>query len=464
MYEKAFFAIGFLLLISPLWDNLGFVKKIYVESLGCAKNQVDSELLITYALENGYERVEDAENADVIVVNTCGFIESAKEESINTFFSLGEVNPNAKIILAGCLAQRYGNEIELDEADAIFGNHDLSQFPALLKSLEEENQKVNIPEYPDPDRERDDRKVLLNYPRSAYLKISEGCNHCCNYCAIPIIRGPLRSRPFESVIKEASRLISEGIYEINIIAQDLGAYGLDLYGKSRFVDLMDALSSLDGDFVLRMLYIHPDTFPEGLIELAAERKKILPYFDIPFQHADPAVLKGMKRSGNTDIYASLIHRIREKVEGAVIRSTLMLGYPGEDRAAFEELLRFVDKAELDWMGSFLYSREEDTPAYEMRGEKEHNKANKIAAKWQKELEAKQSAITASRLERFVGNVYDALIEEKIEGEELAIGRIYAQAPDVDGLTVIMGRDMNPGDVVKVGIRAVRGVDLEGVKL
>ena len=213
-----------------------------------------------------------------------------------------------------------------------------------------------------------------------------------------------------------------------------------------------------------MLYIHPDTFPEGLIELTAEREKILPYFDIPFQHADPEVLRLMKRSGNTDVYASLIERIREKNSDAVVRSTLMLGYPGEDRAAFEELLRFVDKAQLDWMGSFLYSREEDTPAYEMRGEKEHNKAHKVAAKWQKELESAQSAITSARLERFVGNEYDALIEEKIEGEDLAIGRIYSQAPDVDGLTVIMGRDMNPGDIVRVGIRAVRGVDLEGVRI
>lgn len=452
------------MLILGLWANLCDVKKIYVESLGCAKNQVDSELLITYALENGFVRVEEVEEADVIVVNTCGFIESAKEESINTFFALKELKPDAKIILAGCLAQRYGAEMELEEAAAIFGNHDLSKFPEVLAKLGEEEPEVVIPEYPDPDRERDDRKVLLSFPRSAYLKISEGCNHCCNYCAIPIIRGPLRSRPIESVIREAERLISEGIYEINIIAQDLGAYGLDLYGKSRFVELMDKLSSLDGDFVLRMLYIHPDTFPEGLIELTAERKKILPYFDIPFQHADANVLKGMKRSGNTDIYASLINEIREKCEGAVVRSTLMLGFPGEDRRAFEELLRFVKLAKLDWMGSFLYSREEDTPAYDMRGEREHNKAHKIAAKWQKELEEAQSPITAARLDRFVGKVYDALIEEKVEGEDLAIGRIYSQAPEVDGLTVIMGRDMKPGDVVKVGIRAVRGVDLEGVKL
>lgn len=182
--------------------------KIYIESLGCAKNQVDSEILLTYAEENGYSKAESAEDADVIVVNTCGFIDSAKEESISTFFSLKEANPDAKIILAGCLAQRYGNEMELDEADAIFGNHDLSLFPSVLAGLE---KRVCIPEYPDPDRERDDRKELLGYPGSAYLKISEGCNHCCSYCAIPLIRGPLRSRPMEKVIAEAERLIASGV-------------------------------------------------------------------------------------------------------------------------------------------------------------------------------------------------------------------------------------------------------------
>ncbi len=438
------------------------MKKIYIESLGCAKNQVDSEILLSYALENDYTRTEEVGEADVIVVNTCGFIQSAKEESINTFFGLKEKNPGAKIILAGCLAQRYGKEMELEEADAIFGNHDLSLFPSLLESIEEEKREIVVPEYPDPDRERDDRKELLSFPRSAYLKISEGCNHCCSYCAIPIIRGSLRSRPFEAVVKEAERLIESGVYEINVVAQDLGAYGLDLYGKSRFVELMDTLSLLDGDFVLRMLYIHPDTFPLDLIGLVAERKKILPYFDIPVQHADKAVLKSMKRTGSGDEYAALFNKIREKNPDAVIRTTLMLGYPGEDRKAFEELLDFIDKAQSDWMGSFLYSREEDTPAYKMRNQKEHDKAQREAKKWQKELEEKQSAITEKRLERFVGREYTALVEEIIEGEELAIGRIYSQAPDVDGLTVIMGRGLKSGDKVRVGIRSVRGLDLEGI--
>lgn len=433
-----------------------------MESLGCAKNQVDSEILLSYAGESGYTRTDDVTEADVIVVNTCGFIESAKEESVNTFFALREKNPDAKIIMAGCLAQRYGKEMELEEADAIFGNHDLSYFPQVLEDVEKKERTVLVPEYPDPDRERDDRNELLSFPRSAYLKISEGCNHCCSYCAIPVIRGPLRSRPFEKVVKEAERLISTGVYEINVVAQDLGAYGLDLYGKSRFVELMDNLSSLPGDFVLRMLYIHPDTFPEELIDLVAKREKILPYFDIPVQHANHEVLLAMKRTGSGKVYGDLFGRIRKKNPDAVIRTTLMLGYPGEDRAAFEELLTFIEEAKPDWMGSFLYSREEDTPAYRMRNQKDHDKAQREAKKWQKELEEKQSDITQKSLERFVGRTYKALVEETIEGEDLAISRIYSQAPDVDGLTVIMGRGLKSGDVVNVGIRSVRGVDLEGI--
>lgn len=435
--------------------------KIYIESLGCAKNQVDSEILLTIALRKGYVRTDDPSQADVIVVNTCGFIESAKAESIDAFFSLHGANPDAKIVMAGCLSQRYGREMELDEADAIFGNHDLSRFSDVLDSLG--TREVVIPDYPDPDREADDRDVLLGYKGSAYLKISEGCNHCCSYCAIPVIRGPLRSRPMDRIIKDAEDLIARGVYEICVIAQDLGAYGTD-WGRPQFVELMDRLSSLPGDFVLRMLYIHPDTFPEGLIDLVRERKNILPYFDIPFQHADARVLRSMKRTGDRKIYTDLVRRIREALPDAVIRTTLMLGYPGEDRKAFDELLLFAKEAQFDWMGSFLYSREEDTPAYSMRDEAGHEKAHKIAARWQKELEKEQERITAERLQRFVGREYTALIEDRIEGEDLAIGRIYSQAPDVDGLTVIMGRGMATGDRVRVGITKVRGLDLEGVKI
>ncbi len=441
------------------------MKTIYLESLGCAKNQVDSEILLTYAIENGYERVDSPEKADVIVINSCGFIEDAKKESIEATLSMRNAYPDAKIILSGCLAERYGKEMDFEEADAIFGNHDLSKFPEVLKEVEDGDKGiVDIPEYPDPDRERDDRKVLLSRPRTAYLKISEGCNHCCAYCAIPLIRGPLRSRPMDKIIEEAERLISEGIYEINVIAQDLGAYGLDLYGKSRFVELMDRLSSLSGDFVLRMLYIHPDTFPLDLIDLARQRSRILPYFDIPFQHSSVKILRSMGRTGDTEKYLALVNKIRSAIPEAVIRTTIMLGYPGEDDGTFAEVKDFIRRAEFDWMGSFTYSREEDTPAYKLRNKKDHDKAHKEALKYQKELMAIQEEISQKRMARFVGKVERAIIEEKIEGEDLYFGRIYAEAADVDGLTVISAGALKPGDVVDVKIVKSMGFDLDAVAL
>ncbi len=439
------------------------MKKIYIESLGCAKNQVDSEVLLTIAKEKGYVRVTEAKDADLIFVNTCGFIESAKEESINTFFALKGAYPDAKIVLGGCLAQRYAEELELEEADAIFGNRDLAAFSDVLDSLDKgDDQIVLKPEYPDPDREKDEREEYLSMPRSCYLKISEGCDHRCSYCAIPIIRGGLRSRSEDRIIDEAKELIRKGFFEINLIAQDLGAYGTDFDGKSHFCDLLTKLASLEGDFRLRLLYIHPDTFPAELISIVKHSEKIIPYFDIPFQHSSERVLRKMRRFGNTEKYLALINRIRSEIPEAVIRTTLMLGFPGEEREDFDELLSFVRQARFDWMGSFLYSREEDTPAFDMRDEKAHEKAVKRAARWKNELEDLQSAITEERLQGFVGKKYTALVEENIQGEDLSIARIYSQAPEVDGLTVIMGEGIAPGDVVEVGIRAVRGVDLEAV--
>ena len=270
------------------------MKKIYIESLGCAKNQVDSEVLLTIAKEKGYVRVTEAKDADLIFVNTCGFIESAKEESINTFFALKGAYPDAKIVLGGCLAQRYAEELELEEADAIFGNRNLAAFSDVLDSLDKgDDQIVLKPEYPDPDREKDEREEYLSMPRSCYLKISEGCDHRRSYCAIPIIRGGLRSRSEDRIIDEAKELIRKGFFEINLIAQDLGAYGTDFDGKSHFCDLLTKLASLEGDFRLRLLYIHPDTFPEELISIVKNSEKIIPYFDIPFQHSSERVLRKM---------------------------------------------------------------------------------------------------------------------------------------------------------------------------
>ncbi|MGB4406066.1 MAG: 30S ribosomal protein S12 methylthiotransferase RimO [Sphaerochaeta sp.] len=441
------------------------MKKLYLENLGCSKNQVDAETMLKILAEDNYMRTDDPTEAEIILVNTCGFIESAREQSVESFFSLHQSNPEAKILFTGCMAERYADELsgDLAEASAIFGNRDLSKISGVVDRVVKGERVVEKYAYPPVEKELYERNELLNFPGSAYLKISEGCNHRCAYCAIPLIRGNLRSRPMDMIIKDAEHLISTGIRELNLIAQDLAAYGTDVGdGTSRFMDLLTRLVALQGDFRLRLLYIHPDAFPAELPRFIVDNPKVLPYFDIPFQHAATPILRSMGRTGTKESHLSLINSIRATVPGAVVRSTILLGYPGEDEDAYVELLDFIERAQLDWMGSFLYSREEGTKAYDLRNQKEHAKAHKVAVAFQKKLEKLQQAITEARLEQFVGKEYDVLIEEKIEQEDLAIGRTYSQAPEVDGLTVVMGHNLVPGSVVKCGIRAVKGIDLEAV--
>lgn len=442
------------------------MSKFYVENLGCAKNQVDSEVVVRILEEAGWVFCDTPADCDLIIVNTCGFIESAKKESIDTFFAFRREFPQKKIVMSGCLAQRYGEALRdsLPEADGIFGNRDLSKVTVFASDVMDGKRPVLCPDYPDPEEENDRRTRLFNYPASAYLKISEGCNHRCAYCAIPLIRGALRSRPEASVLCEAKRLIETGIREINIIAQDLAAYGYDWDGKSHFLQLLEKLDSLDGDFAIRLLYIHPDWMSDDIICAVKRCKKVLHYFDIPFQHASEHVLKPMKRSGNIDSYCALVEKIRSEIPDAVIRTTLMLGFPGETEEDFETVRGFVKRCHFTWMGSFVYSLEEDTEAFALTTEKEHEVLAKKALRRQRELEKIQQKITEGELEKFVGNTYKVLIEENVEGEDLAIGRIYAQAPEVDGLTVVMGRNMVPGGVYTCGIRRVNGVDLEAVRI
>lgn len=450
------------------------LKKIYIENLGCAKNQVDAEVMLDSLRETGeWEYCELPEDADLIIINTCGFIEPAREESLNTLFGFRVRYPEKKIIMAGCLSERYGRQIsgELIEADGFFGNMNLSKI-ALFARQVMEGQRTEL--YPDlPDREYFTRKQLFSFPGSGYLKISEGCSHHCRYCAIPLIRGDLRSRPFDEIVSDAKNLISQGVVEINLIAQDLAAYGTDSSGgrgspgnpeNGQFLDLLETLSSLEGNHVIRMLYIHPDDFPTELPRLVNARANILPYFDIPFQHAAIPILHGMGRMGSSGQYLDLIGDIRETLPDAVIRSTFMLGFPGEKRKHIDELLGFVEKAQLDWAGIFIYSPEEGTPAFGERTASAHKRAASRAEGWKQELEHLQNSITEKQLDRWVGREFDVLIEEKIEQEDLLIGRMFAQAPEVDGSTVVLTDSGKPGDIIRCGIRRRVGIDLEAVVL
>jgi len=438
---------------------------VYIENLGCAKNQVDAEVMLNCLSSDGWTLTEEASEADLIIVNTCGFIESAREESVNTFFELESLNPRARIILAGCLAQRYGKDLSesLPEADGIFGNRDLRQINSFVKGLKKGKTGLLVPDYPDPDAEVHGRGRLFGFPGSAYLKISEGCNHRCGFCAIPLIRGALRSRPYDAVMQDAHDLVRRGVKEINLIAQDLAAYGTE-FGNGRFLELLADIAAIEGDFKIRLLYIHPDAFPPELLDLVRSNPKILPYFDIPIQHVSVNLLRPMKRAGDEETYTALVNMIRNKLPESVIRTTIMLGFPGETEEDFEAVCRFIEKNRFNWMGSFVYSREEGTFAYDLTDAKTHRALSKVAQKRQKKLQGIQEKITSEILQSYVGKEYDVLIEELIEGEDLAIGRIWAQAPEVDGLTVVMGRSMEPGKVYRCGITKVNGVDLEAVRI
>jgi ribosomal protein S12 methylthiotransferase len=471
------------------------MKTYYIESLGCAKNQVDSEHIMAELEAEHYVRVEDAADAALIVVNTCAFIESAKRESINTIFSFRQLYPDTKISVRGCLAERYHKELLefLPEADELCG------VPALGDSEggEQGNQRNT----------HSGKRPLLSLPGSAYVKISEGCNNRCSFCAIPLIRGGLKSRSVASITGECRELLKRGVKELALIAQDAGSYGNDganSGGSERdgqssagLPALLRAIGSIRGDgidtgFWVRLLYLHPDRLlpekdgahglssglMENLIQIMRDDPRILPYFDLPFQHASASVLRAMGRKGNRHAYLRVIGHLRESLPRAVIRSTFLVGFPGETDEDFAELLDFQHEAQIDWLGVFAYSREEGTAAYTMK----HRVSKKTAAARKAALEEAQIPITAARLTAFSGIETEALIEEVVDrggvihdggiydggiyaGKEkgnvcLSIGRLPIHAPEVDGAAVIeSAHPLIPGSMVPVRTVSVSGVDM-----
>ncbi|MDR2071671.1 MAG: 30S ribosomal protein S12 methylthiotransferase RimO, partial [Treponema sp.] len=426
--------------------------RYYLDPLGCVKNQVDAETMMAVLGRAGWEQAEDSSGADLIIVNSCGFIESAKQESINAVLSYRRAYPHKKILLAGCLAQRYAPELaeSLTEADGFFGNADFS-LTARAASAVMEGRGRPILAGDSPGPAADDRaaagpsdipapgdRPLLSLPGSAYVKIAEGCNNRCSFCAIPGIRGPLRSRTIPDALDECRRLLDRGVRELCLIGQDLGSFGADKrpagdMNGGGLPELLEALSSLEGHFWVRLLYIHPDNFPLPILELCRRDARLLPYFDIPFQHGSTRILRAMNRRGTAESYLDLIASIRAVLPGAVIRSTFLLGFPGETEEDFETLLDFQARARLDWAGSFVYSREEDTPAYFMKG----RVSKRIAEARKRAMEERQILITQERMDRFIGRTEYVLVEERINGEEgLYLGRLPCQAPEVDGAAVI----------------------------
>ncbi|HOX91730.1 MAG TPA: 30S ribosomal protein S12 methylthiotransferase RimO [Spirochaetales bacterium] len=434
------------------------MKQFFIDNHGCAKNQVDAEEMATRLTASGWTQAQSSAHASLIIVNSCGFIEDAKKESLGALLSWRAAYPDKRIILAGCLAQRYAEQLDgdLPEADYIFGNGDLSLVPQAADNAMAGKKGVNAPPIKAYQPAR--RTNLMGFPRMAYLKLAEGCSNHCAFCAIPIIRGELSSRDPEDVAQELRELVASGIYEICLIGQDLGSYGIDRAGSSLLPQLLEHIRNIDGDFRVRMLYIHPDRFPSGLLDACARDKRILPYFDIPFQHASTPILKAMNRSGNAESYMQLVSEIRKALPDAVIRTTFLLGFPGENDEDLRALLDFQAQLQPDWLGAFTYSREEDTPAYGFKG----RVPKRIAVARKRMIEQAQETITQTALSRWIGYQCDALVEERIEGEDLAIARGPMNAPDVDGSIVIVGGNLKAGDIVPVRIEAVRGVDLEAV--
>ena len=434
--------------VSPAHPSGSF----HVESLGCAKNQVDSEVMIAALLEAGWTVEEEPEAADVLIVNTCGFISEAKSQSIETCLELKARHPGKKVLMVGCLSERYGETLsrELPEIDGFLGNKD----PARIVELVTGVAPAPRDKAPGPARPYE-RSHLLSFPGSAYVKIAEGCANRCTYCAIPLIRGELASRSIADILEEIRGLRARGTRELILIAQDLGSFGRDR-GEEGLTSLLSAISAEPGEFWVRMLYIHPDRFPAGLLDVVARDPRFLPYFDLPFQHASPEILRSMGRKGDARKNLSLIREIRDRLPGAVIRSTFLVGFPGETDSDFSRLLDFQDRAGMDWLGVFTYSREEDTPAFDMAGAVEEEVARARKA----EVESRQVPITARALDARVGQTMDVLIEEPVQGEEMSLGRAYLQAPDVDGLVVVRRR-LPAGTLARVRITRRNGVDLEG---
>ena len=415
------------------------------------------------ALERaGWSLAPDAETAAVLIVNTCGFISSAKKESIETGLGLKARYPGKKIYMVGCLTQRYRAELEADmpEIDGFLGNQDPEGIVSLLGEIPGDGASGSGAPAREAPRGRTDRIYerthLLSFPGSAYVKVAEGCSNRCSYCAIPLIRGDLESRPLAGVLTEIRGLAARGIREVILIAQDLGSYGRDEpAGCPGLVGLLEGISRIEGDFWVRMLYIHPDRFPEEILDIVASDSRLLPYFDLPFQHAAPRILSAMGRRGEPGGNLDLVRRIRDRLPGAVIRSTFLVGFPGETDEDFQLLLDFQKEAALDWLGAFAYSREEDTPAWRMGGRVPRAVAERRKAR----VEQAQVPITESALDRHLGRRLDILVEEPFQDGEFSLGRAYLQAPDVDGLVVLHG-SFPPGSMVRARITRRNGLDLE----
>lgn len=433
--------------------------KVGMVSLGCPKNQMDAEIMLAKLKNAGYEITAESGLADVVIVNTCGFIQDAKTESIENILEFGLLKKEGRIkgiIVTGCMAQRYREQIaaELPECDAVLGLGANGDIVETVKAVMEKHETLTA--FPSLESWPLDGERLQTTPRFfAYLRVADGCDNRCTYCAIPLIRGGLRSRTVENILDEAKRLAANGVKELVIVAQDPTVYGEDIYGESRLPELLEKLCGIDGFEWIRLLYCYPEHITDRLLEVMAKEPKIVKYLDMPIQHSEENVLRAMNRTGNRESLEKLIAHIRETVPGIVLRTTIMVGFPGETQADFESLCEFVAKAKFEHLGCFAYSAEEGTPAATF----ENQVPEKKKARRRDILMDQQTRIADRWLDAQVGKTVKVLVESFDRYAECWFGRTAADAPDIDG-KVFFPQPMDengkrvavsPGDFIYVNI-------------
>ena len=460
-------------------------EKIYLVSLGCDKNLVDSEIMLGLLSKEGYAITNELSEADYAIVNSCCFIGDAKEESINTIIEIGELKKEGKLkglIVTGCLAQRYQSMItdELPEADAVIGTTAYDNIVSAIAEIKSKNGLADKSLYIE-DLERlaggEEHRLVPAGEVSSYIKIAEGCNKRCTYCIIPYIRGNYRSIPMETIVKEAEELAKQGTKELLLVAQETTLYGVDIYGKKALPELVHELSKISGIEWIRLLYCYPEEITDEIIEAIKNEKKVCHYIDLPIQHSSDTILRRMARKTNQAELRERIAKLRKEIPDITLRTTLITGFPGETEEDFKELYNFVDEMEFDRLGVFTYSAEEGTPAAEMDGQVDEEV--KIARR--NEIMELQQEISAEKAEGRIGKVYEVLVEGTVpvdsvngeafasimevneDGKKVYIGRTYMDAPDVDGQVFFESDyEIMSGELVEVEIIASDEYDLFGV--
>ncbi len=436
--------------------------KIGMISLGCPKNQVDAEHMLALMDAEGWEIVDYVDGCDAVIVNTCGFIDDAKKEAIENILDMVELKKEgviSKIIVTGCLAQRYKDEIvkEIPEVDAVIG---IGANGDIIKTVEEVMSGVDtIEKYPPQcDLPLEGQRILTTPHYWAYLKIGEGCSNRCTYCTIPSIRGNMRSRSIENVIYEAKQLAESGVKELILIAQDTTSYGLDLYGELKLPELLNELCKIDSIEWIRLLYCYPDRITDELIETMKKQEKVVNYIDLPLQHADDKILKAMNRRGDQALIRNVISKLREEIPDVVIRTTFIVGFPGEGEEEFETLAEFVNEIEFDRLGVFTFSPQEGTPAFDMEDQVDED----IKTRRGEVIMQDQYSIMEEKNNEKIGKTYRVVVEDYDGYSDSYTGRTYMDAPEIDGLVKFTShKDLDIGDFVDVEIFDVEDYDLIG---